>query len=411
MKTLLGRVSGVAVLAILGPLLWGCGGTDSDGQSADVAEGKGASSSGQTEAEEIAELERYRHEIDLMSVVKRFLSPEGYVDPEFPATVAKPSPHLTDFYGALAIGDVSRDRIIVDFVPKYAELTTEDEHSVTLTFVDGFTAVFYPISTLVVAGAEAPVSHVVLSGDTWQAAGENVETLIGNIREIRREDAYLVDNPFYDLEKKTYEVMQSGVRASVAIDAGLSQFRASENGILLFPEKVHGVSTDADELMNVLNHGGIEWVGFESLMTSQQDDLDAFNDAVAGTPEYEKARAELVDYYADAWNGRAGPKTTGEENFYFKLCEAAHAAGVRVIALEGSTVPFLFFRYGETAFGAAVRSLIWANASPSTGRGVLFGGSAHFNYPDVPMVQDLIAAEQPERPFFSLKDLWKTKEQ
>ncbi|MCY3988959.1 MAG: hypothetical protein OXF94_10280 [Gammaproteobacteria bacterium] len=349
---------------------------------------------------------RYQHHIDVAPVIGRFLAPDGFIDPEFPPTIAEPSPHLTDFFGVQAVADVSRDEIVADFVPRFAELSARDEHSVTLTFKDGFTATFYPVSSLVVMGFATPVSHVVVSGDTWRQARGNVETLIGRIREIGRAGAYLLENPDYGLEMQTYETMRSGQRASVEIDPDLSRYRSSADGLLLFPEAVHGISTDADALMKVIDGGGFDWLGMEALNLDQQDDLDAFNNAAAGTPEYVEARAVLVEYFADAWNGRAGPRTTGEENYYFKLCEAAHAAGARVIALEGASLPFLFFRYGETKFGASVRSLIWANAIPSTGRGILFGGGAHFHYPDVPMVQDFVAAESPQRPIFAVRDLW-----
>jgi hypothetical protein len=364
-----------------------------------------------TKAEAPAPVERFVHEVDLMSVIKRFLSPEGFMDPEFPPTVAKPSPYLTDFFGVQTIGDVTRDEIISDFVPGFAEIDSDGENAITLKFQDGFTATFYPVSTFVAMGNSVDVSHVVLSGETWQEARRNVNLLLQMIAKMDREDAYLIENPFYELEKKTYEVMSSGMRADVKIDPKLSQFYDSDNGILLFPEAVHGVSKDADELIKIIEAGGIDWVGFESLNTSQQPELDELNAAVEGTAEYDAARDKLVDYYAEAWNGRAGPKTTGEENYYFKLAEAAHKAGARVIALEGSSLEYLFFRYGETAFGGAVRSLIWANATPESGRGILFGGGAHFNYPDVPMVQDLIHADDPGRPFFSVRDLWAKKNQ
>ena len=55
----------------------------------------------------------------------------------------------------------------------------------------------------------------------------------------------------------------------------------------------------------------IGWVRINQHSTAR--DLDAFNRAHAGTQEYEQARSKLVEYYAESWNGRAGPKTTGEE--------------------------------------------------------------------------------------------------
>ena len=398
------RIAGTAICVLSGPSFWGC---TVSGDRAPVSDTDGEPGPAiESIAQEAVASGRFQHGIDVMAVTGRFLGPDSFMDPEFPPTVATPSPYLTDFFGVQAIADVSREEIVADFVPRFAEVTGQNEHWVALTFKDGFTATFYPVSSLVVLGFEAPISHVVVSGDDWRQARGNVEALIGRIREIGREDAYLLDNPDYGLELATYETMQAGMTASVEIDPDLSGFRASADGLLLFPEAVHGISTDADELMKVIDGGGFDWIGLEALNLDQQEDLDAFNDAAAGTPEYERARAELVEYFADAWNGRAGPRTTGEENYYFKLCEAAHAAGARVIALEGASPAFLLFRYGEASFGSSVRSLIWANAIPSSGRGILFGGGAHFHYADVPMVQDFVAAESPERPIFAVRDLW-----
>lgn len=89
------------------------------------------------------------------------------------------------------------------------------------------------------------------------------------------------------------------------------------------------------------------------------------------------------------------------------MVEAARAQGMRVIGIERATLPFLLFRYGETKFGGAVRSLEWAKTLPRTGRGIVFGGSAHFSADDAGNVQDFVAVAQPKRPLFSLKPLTK----
>ncbi len=136
-----------------------------------------------------------------------------------------------------------------------------------------------------------------------------------------------------------------------------------------------------------------------------KEDLDAFNRAREGTRAYGAARARLIEYFASSWNGRAGPKTTGAANYYFQLIETTHRNCVRVIGLEGSTTPFIFFRYGETNFGSSVRSYLWARRTPPHGRGVIFGGAAHFSSPAPANVQDNIAARDHGRTFVTLKDL------
>lgn len=353
--------------------------------------------------------ERYQHQIDVGSLIKRFLNDKGFMDQEFPPTVAQASPYMTDFFGAQAIADVDRETIINDFVPEFATLTSSDDHSVTLDFNEGYTAVFYPQSTLVAMGHKAEFSHVVLSGDTWKVARGNVADLIAKIKGMGREQAYLIPNPYYADERITYDQMNKGKFAPISIEPDLSSFREDPEGVLLLTESVHGISKDADFLMEQMDEIEMDWVGLEMLNTYMQADIDAFNDAEAGTEEFEAARQKMVDYFADAWNGRAGPKTTGEENYYFKLVEKAHEKGIRVIAMEAGDIDFYFFRYGETNFGGSVRSLWWANALPETGRGAVFGGGSHYNQTTPINVQDFMFAETPDRKFYAVKEFKKPK--
>ncbi|MGH9839131.1 MAG: hypothetical protein ACREEM_10135 [Blastocatellia bacterium] len=112
-----------------------------------------------------------------------------------------------------------------------------------------------------------------------------------------------------------------------------------------------------------------------------------------------------LDYFTDAWNGRSGPKTTAEENYYFKIVEQMRAKKIRVIGIEATTVPYIIFRYGENKFGAAVRSHQWAKVLPKTGRGVLFGGSGHFTDPTPINFQDLQQALNPKMKQFVMEPL------
>jgi len=350
---------------------------------------------------------RYVHNPDLGSLIKRFLSPQGFMDPGFPPTVARPSRYLTDFYGVQALKDVSRVRILSDFVPSAAEKIAEDENSVTLRFAKGYTARFFPNSSLSVVGQTTPVSHVEISGETWQELGANLADFRGRLAAAKLEDAYLIPNKFYADEVTTYDQMTKGKAAPITVDADGKAIKASRDGVLLLPEGVHGRPEDVTLAIETIRAGKFDWIGMEMIGTDQQPIFDAFNRAKKGTPAYAEARAKVVAYFAEAWNGRAGPKTTGEENLYFKLVEAAHDAGVRVIGIEASSLDYLLFRYGETQFGAAVRNLWWAQATPPTGRGIIFGGGAHFNLAQPVNIQDFLQVQRPGRPMFSLKPIVK----
>jgi hypothetical protein len=162
----------------------------------------------------------------------------------------------------------------------------------------------------------------------------------------------------------------------VTADSTFATFAQSADGVLLIGERVHGRPEDLAIVNRVLEATKIDWLGLEMLDVANQPALDAYNSSKTGSAEHTQARAKLIAYFTNAWNGRAGPKTTGEENPYFKLVEAAHARGVRVVALEAASLPYLLFRYGEVDFGGAVRSLWWVQRLPASGRGIIASRSS-----------------------------------
>jgi hypothetical protein len=327
------------------------------------------------------------------------------MDPAFPPTVAAPSPYLTDFYGIQAIRDVPAETIIADMTARGAVLEARNEHSLTFVFADGYTGTFYPLSTLAVAGQKVPVSHVDISGAGWREEQGNLRKFRQMIQDAGLAKSYFIANPAYALEQEVAKQMASGSAARVTVDQDLTPFAAASDAILFLPEGVHGKPDDANKLIDIMTSHKINWIGMEMLGPQQQPLLDAFVDAKEGSPEYQKARDGLLAYFTDNWNGRAGPKVAPEELYYFKLVEAARERGVRVIGIEQTTLPFLLFRYGESVFGGAVRSLEWQRNLPEKGRGIVFGGSGHYSLSEPINVQDFVAAATPSRPLFSLMPL------
>ncbi len=343
------------------------------------------------------------HAPDMGTLIKPFLNTQGFLDPEFALAVAMPSRYYSDFFGMQAIRDVPASRIVADFVPAHAALLAQDSASVTLRFKAGYEARFFPLSTLNIMVASAPISHVALSGDNWRVVRRNLSAFLSLLDSMKLASAYLIPNPSYDDEVATARQLSTGTPATVVVDSTFASFGQSSDGVLLIGERVHGRPEDLAILTKVLESTKLDWLGLEMLDASKQPAVDVYNRTKAGTPEHTAARAQLIEYFATAWNGRAGPKTTGEANPYFQMVEAAHARGARLVALEAASVPYLLFRYGEVDFGGAVRSFWWAQRTPASGRGVIFGGSAHFNSSKPVNIQDFIAAKQPKRPLFSVR--------
>jgi hypothetical protein len=356
---------------------------------------------------------RFVHEPDLKTLLPRFLTTQGFLDPKYAAAIAKPSPYYTDFYGIQALADTTRERIKRDFVPKYSEIAAEDENSITLKFKNGWTGKFYPHSTLKIMGTETPFDHVEISGATWQELLKNLEEFRGIVQAARLEKRYLIPNPFYEDELVVAKNYAGDIApAQLIVSPTLAEMRNETNAVLIYKEGLHGNVEGYDKFKrDVLDKNQFDWIGMEMLSPTQQKDLDAFVDSADGTPEYNRARKALIDYFTTAWNGRAGPKTTGEENYYFKIVDQMRARKTRVvglegvIGLEGSSIAFILFRGGENSFGGAVRSYQWAKNVPKKGRGLIFGGSAHFTESRPVNFQDFLKLVNPNAKIFVMEPL------
>lgn len=351
---------------------------------------------------------RYQDVPDLKTLLPRFLTKQGFLDPEFSAQVGVPSPYYTDFYGAQALANITRQEIRRDFVPKFASMIAEDQHSITLQFKSGYTARFYPHSALVIKGIVFPFDHVYISGDTWRALEKNLNDFRGIIVSNGWQSRYLVPNPEYHAELAVAaEIAKPGPAPVLTVDPDLKKFETYRNAVLIVPEGVHGIpSTGFDTLYPLLKTHSFDWLGMEMLPASMQSTLDDFTQAPAGSPAYVAARKALIQYFASAWNGQSGqPKTTGENNYYFKLVDEARTRHVRLIGMESSPLVYDVFRYGESSFGANVRSYLWAQKVPLHGRGVVYAGSAHFTSPRPTNFQNFLQRRDPSLRFFVLKPL------
>ena len=351
---------------------------------------------------------RFVHEPDMKKLLPRFLNAQGFLDPKFAEAVAKPSAYYTDFYGIQALADTTKEEIKKDFVPKYAEIVKEDENTLELKFKSSWTGTFYPHSLFKAFGQEVPFDHVEVSGATWQELQKNLEDFRGILLGNKWEKRYLIPNPFYKDELIVAKNYSGNVPpAKVAVSPVLTEMQGEENAVLIYGEGVHGNIEGYNKFHgDVLQKYRFDWIGMEMLAPAQQKDLDAFVKSADNSAEYKRARRALIDYFVNSWNGRSGPKTTGEENYYFKIVDLMRSKKTRVIGMEGSTMPFIFFRYGENQFGAAVRSYLWAKTVPKKGKGLVYGGGAHFNSIRPINFQDFLKMLNPDVKLFMTDPRW-----
>jgi hypothetical protein len=340
---------------------------------------------------------------DLGTLVKRFLTPQGMLDPEFAKAIAKPSPYLSDFFGAQAIKDVTVSEVKRDFVPKHASVVKEGDRTIELTFTGGWTARFVTPSSLTVMGNTSNVSHVYISGDTWQALRDNLRSFRAILDAGRLTTRYLVPNPLFK-EEEAVDAHATRAKAPVDLvfDPDATAFAKARDAVMIFPDAVHGDEQGFAEFLAFVKAHKVDWLGLEAMTPAQQKDLDTYVAAPETSPEFIAASKRLSDFLAAGWDKRF--KDTAESHF-MKVLAVMRANKSRVYGLESASLDYILWRYGETPFGGAVRSHLWARAAPIEGRGLIFGGSAHFASTTPWNVEDFLAARNPARPIFMAKKM------
>ena len=355
----------------------------------------------------IAAENRTVHEPDLAALTQRVLTGTYTVDPLFVDFISHPSAVYTDLYGIHALQDFTRQQILNDFVPRYATLLRDGNNTFDLQFNKGWNATFYPHAILDIKAVNASRDHVYIGGN-------NASELIANLRDFRRmlnesniQSKYLIPNPFYEVEKVTNELYYSGKpTVPVTFDPDMEEFRSATNAVLIYPDGVHGNLPYFTTFMDRLRQTDVQWLGLEMLTSSMQPTLDHFCTAPINSSDYVNARLNLTTYFLSAWTPYFQLNiTSGDQSPYFQAVDLIRQKKGRVYGLDIDSAEFLIFRYGESNFGASVRSRNWALSVPTTGRGVIFGGSAHFMMNRSSNVQDFLHERDSNLQLFSIRAL------
>jgi hypothetical protein len=350
---------------------------------------------------------RTADEPDLVELLKRVMTGPYTVDPAFVSFISHPSTYYTDLYGIHALKDFTSEKIIKDFTPTNAELIFQNSTMIQLRFHSGWNATFYPNSILVVKNASSPTDHVYIGGNNAQELIENLIEFHDILKRNNLESTYLIPNPHYDMEKQVDLAFYSGKpTVNVTTDPTMTHFQTALNAVLIYPDPVHGDLPWYMQFMNELKTADIDWLGMEMLPSSMQKILDTFCTVSNSSTEYMNARFNLTTYFLSAWTLYFRLNiTSGEDSPYFKTVDMMQQKKGRVYGMDLLDINFILFRYGESTFGAAVRSLNWANSVPIKGRGIVFGGSAHFTSTKPINMQDFLIARDDSIKLFSIRSL------
>lgn len=292
--------------------------------------------------------------------------------------VDHPSAVLTDFFGVQPLQPYTLDQILTDLVPELATVTKRGENRVTLRMNNGPTVVVQSNGRLFINGnkVEIPYARVVIEQPSTYP--REPALFRAALVDAGLGERYLPRNPYYELEVQA--VGSAGHTGAVQgeVSADTSRFDDHEHAIILVGE-THGGSERYEQAMKLVALPSITWIAIEMIPENLQSSVDALQSHSPGSAPHRAARDSLLRFFSENWNTRGHEITaTPEENPYFRLIVAAHRLGKRVIALD-TRADYILFRFGEFPLGAKVRDATWAANIPSEGRGIVYGGSAHFS--------------------------------
>ena len=293
--------------------------------------------------------------------------------------VSAPSPVLTDLFGIQPLQPFTFDGIVDALVPGHAREIERTERALTLDLLDGPTVTFRHATRLVFNGApvDRPYARIVLdSAASYPAEPEAFRRVL---RDAGVGESFLLDNPHWTLEERVTTIMADPSQLAPAeVAADSSGFGATQHAALLVSD-THGPTEPYDHARALLELPEVEWLAVEMMSERLQPQVDDFLASPTGSATYEEARAALLAYYLSAWNSR-GHEVTDDpaDNPYFRMIDRARGLGKHVYALDAD-VEYILFRFGEFPLGSTVRDAVWASRIPPSGRGVVYGGGAHFS--------------------------------
>lgn len=309
-------------------------------------------------------------QIDIGSLISRVINRSGFgLDSLYNEYISKSSPYYGDFYGLQVIQNVAREDIRKDF-----KMVSETDSSITVMAGRNTFTIFdrkYPM----IAGITIPYPYIIYDGKDYREFIKNKEAFCGWLEFNKLSDKYLIRNEYYNEEfcvesnwhTNTIEVMKDTV------------LEKTRNCIHIYMDRVHGDSIAFENFLSFIRKYDFDWIGLEMMDRKMQTTIDEFIFSDENSTEYRSSKEKLYEYYSSGWIKHFKHEYTSfEDNPFCRLMVLLRNKRMKVYAMEDSNEMFLLFRNGETLFGGAVRSAMWAKDLPTKGRGLIFGGSAHF---------------------------------
>lgn len=218
------------------------------------------------------------------------------------------------------------------------------------------------------------------------------------VRDAGLFDDYFSRNPYYEEEKAAWLRLYSPiVTAEETPELSLAEVKGKKSwaDVLLFPD-LHGTSERMALLEKLVATQKLDWLAMEMFSQPMQGSLDDFLTQPEASDAFRVAKKKIQDHLAAFWNPYFKKIRDPDKSPYYQLLWLCRKRGLRVVALDAKA-------YYSTAsqklapLTIATRNALWAKAVPPKGRGIVFGGQAHFLANRKARVQDFLREQNSKR--------------
>ncbi len=210
-------------------------------------------------------------------------------------------------------------------------------------------------------------------------------------------DDYFSKNPYLAEEQDAWLRLNSPiVTARDTPTLGLEELdKKSWKGVLLFPD-LHGNPARYRKLYRLLESEKLDWFALEMFSHRMQSSLDDFLSAAESSEKFLTAKKKLQGHLAPFWNPYFKQLRDPDDSPYYRLLLLCRKRKIRVVGIDAmGYYSFASQRLAPLTIGA--RNSVWAKHIPVRGRGIVFGGQAHFTSFRKARVQDFLWEISPKR--------------
>ncbi|MCE9625320.1 MAG: hypothetical protein K8R69_07720 [Deltaproteobacteria bacterium] len=210
-------------------------------------------------------------------------------------------------------------------------------------------------------------------------------------------EKFFSKNAYYAEEGEVWQKLYSPIVTSTEVPVW-SLKKAKRDywkGILLFPD-LHGNKTRYQELYHMLSEETLDWFALEMLSYKLQASVDEFLSEPERSEKYRQAKKRLQNYLQPFWSPYFKQFKDPDDNPYYRLLVLCRKRKIRVVALD-SVATYSATSQTLSPLTVGTRNRVWAEHIPEEGRGIVYGGEAHFTRDRKARVQDFLLDQNSDR--------------